>query len=117
MSNTNMDKSLFFITLSLVCIWIVVDMAVGEKYLTNFLETLFPFMKDGGGNTLSYDTEGLSTGTVEEAPLSSAAGSNNSHGKWVTDEDGEKVWVPSESASQSWNNAVTGNAMHGVRSE
>ena len=40
----DMDKSLFFITLSMVCIWLVVDTAIGKKHLLSFLSTLFPFI-------------------------------------------------------------------------
>lgn len=43
-----MDKSLFFLTLSLVCIWLIVDSAVGDDKLGAFLGTVFPFM--GGGS-------------------------------------------------------------------
>ena len=40
------DKSLFFITLSVICIWLVVDSALGENYIKKFLGTIFPFMDD-----------------------------------------------------------------------
>lgn len=40
----DMDKSLFFITLSMVCVWLVVDTAIGKKRLLSFLSTLFPFI-------------------------------------------------------------------------
>ena len=40
----DMDKSLFFITLSMVCVWLVVDTAIGKKHLLSFLFTLFPFI-------------------------------------------------------------------------
>lgn len=40
----DMDKSLFFITLAMVCVWLVVDMAIGKKRLLSFLSTLFPFI-------------------------------------------------------------------------
>ena len=39
------DKPLFFITLSFICIWLVIDSAVGENYLKRFLATIFPFIK------------------------------------------------------------------------
>ena len=48
--NGQMDKSLFFITLSAVCIWLIVDMAVGKDHLGNFLSTLFPFMDSSGSS-------------------------------------------------------------------
>ena len=74
----NMDKSLFFITLSAVCVWLIVDKAVGKDYLGSFLQTVFPFMADsGGGSTAGSYSPDLSTGTLENAPSSSAAGSNN----------------------------------------
>lgn len=40
----DMDKSLFFITLSMVCVWLIVDTAIGKKRLISFLSTLFPFI-------------------------------------------------------------------------
>lgn len=42
-----MDKGLFFVFLAFVCIWLVIDVAVGKDYLGTFLKTLFPFMKKG----------------------------------------------------------------------
>lgn len=44
------DKSLFFITLSVICIWLVVDSALGENYIKKFLSTIFPFMSDNTSN-------------------------------------------------------------------
>lgn len=71
-----MDKSLLFLLLSFVCIWLVLDVAVGNDRLGNFLETLFPFMK---GTSNSSGSTGMTTEEVEEAmenaPSSSAIGS------------------------------------------
>lgn len=47
--NGQMDKSLFFLTLSCVCIWLIVDAAIGKKYLSNFLSIIFPFMAGDSG--------------------------------------------------------------------
>lgn len=58
--NKDMDKSLFFMTLSCVCIWIVVDVAMGKNYLGNFLGTIFPFM-----NGSSSDSSGSSGSSGE----------------------------------------------------
>lgn len=44
----DMDKSLFFITLSMVCVWLIVDTAIGKKRLISFLSTLFPFIDSPG---------------------------------------------------------------------
>ena len=67
----SMDKSLFFITLSFVCIWLIVDMAIGKNYVGNFLSIIFPFMA-------SDTAEHMTTEEVEEAekeaPTSSAMG-------------------------------------------
>lgn len=38
------DQSLFFLTLSLSCIWLVLDNIWGEKYLQTFLANVFPFV-------------------------------------------------------------------------
>lgn len=65
-----MDKSLFFITLSAVCVWLIVDMAVGKDRLGGFLATLFPFM----------DSSGTSAG-VEQAKADNTPSSNDSESK------------------------------------
>lgn len=79
--NGQMDKSLFFITLSAVCIWLIVDMAVGKDHLGNFLSTLFPFM-DSSGSSGSIELnkeqeENMPKGKDDNDPKSSDAGSNN----------------------------------------
>ena len=66
-----MDKSLFFITLSAVCVWLIVDMAVGKDRLGNFLATLFPFMDSAGTEPVNSDT----------TPNSNESGSNESDSK------------------------------------
>lgn len=79
MKTGEMDKGLFFITLSAVCVWLIVDMAVGKNRLGSFLETLFPGITSiagtGESNLTEEDKEELSQGKKEEAPSSSAAGS------------------------------------------
>lgn len=40
------DNSLFFMTLSLLCVWLIVDYVIGKKYLGAFLSML-PFMNEG----------------------------------------------------------------------
>lgn len=45
-----MDKSLFFLFLSFVCIWLVLDVAVGKDRLGSFLATIFPFMDSSGSS-------------------------------------------------------------------
>lgn len=39
------DRSIFFLTLSLICIWLILDSMYGKKYIDNFLKTLFPFYR------------------------------------------------------------------------
>lgn len=69
--NHSGDKSLFFITLSFVCIWLVVDMAIGKNYLGNFLSIIFPFMD----STAEPMTEEQVKEAQQNAPSSSAIGS------------------------------------------
>lgn len=38
------DKSLFFLTLSLICVWIIIDNIIGHKYLNTFLSNMFDFI-------------------------------------------------------------------------
>lgn len=74
----NMDRSLFFMTLSFVCIWLLVDMAVGKNYLTNFLSILIPFVESSGSDVSMNETEQKLAS--ENAPSSSAMGQNKDPG-------------------------------------
>ena len=76
----NMDKSLLFMTLSAVCIWLVVDVALGKNYLGGFLTTLFPFMANGDSAPRGLMTKQEVEKTQQTAPSSSAIGSNKSYG-------------------------------------
>ena len=87
MEKTNMDKSLFFITLAMICVWLIVDVAVGKNYLFNFLGTIFPFMKDD--NSTSMTTEEVEE-AAENAPESSAIGSNKKPDTEITENKGKK---------------------------
>lgn len=42
MKNLN-DKSMFFLTLSLICVWVILDNVYGQKYLDTFLSNVFDF--------------------------------------------------------------------------
>ena len=85
MEKDHMDKSLFFITLSCICVWLIVDLAVGKNYLGKFLSTIFPFMDSPAGEVVSEETtEGMKDGTVENAPASSAGGANNKGSQYQT---------------------------------
>ena len=70
----HMDKSLFFLTISMVCIWLVVDVAVGKNRLGSFLSTIFPFMEDSGSSNVSMTPEEVEE-AKNNAPKSSAMGS------------------------------------------
>ena len=37
-----MDKGLFFMTLCLIAVWLIVDSAVGKDRIGAFLKTIFP---------------------------------------------------------------------------
>ena len=41
------DKSLFFLTLALCCVWVVLDNIWGKKYLDTFLSNIFDFYNKG----------------------------------------------------------------------
>ena len=75
----NMDKSLLFMTLSAVCVWLVVDVALGKNYLGNFLTTLFPFMA-GDDAPRGAMTEQEVEKAEQTAPNSSAIGGNKAYG-------------------------------------
>ena len=72
----DMDKSLFFITLSMVCVWLVVDTAIGKKHLLSFLSTLFPFI-DGTEKEATAKVEAEQGKQAEQKP----AGANLSPDK------------------------------------
>ena len=76
----NMDKSLLFFTLSAVCIWLVVDVALGKNYLGGFLTTLFPFMSDDNSSKGLFKNKKEVEKAAEQAPASSAIGSGSQYG-------------------------------------
>ena len=41
------DKSLFFITLALICIWVILDNFYGDKKLNRFIVSIFPSLEKG----------------------------------------------------------------------
>lgn len=41
------DRSLFFITLSLICIWLILDNYYGKKRLNTFIISIFPSLEKG----------------------------------------------------------------------
>lgn len=101
--NDNMDRSLFFMTLSLICVWLLVDMAIGKNYLTNFLTILFPFMESSGRDVSMTKEEQKEASN--NAPSSSAMGQNKDPG--------------SEDNSGLSSNAITGGngTGYGIRSK
>lgn len=96
--NKDMDKSLFFIMLSCVCIWIVVDVAMGKNYLGNFLGTIFPFMNgsssdSGGGSSGGGIGEAFSSDSVGYGTQNAAKEENKKDKITTTEEphfNGEK---------------------------
>lgn len=50
------NKSIFFLTLSFICIWVILDNIFGRRYLDTFLSNIFPFYKISNSAN-SYDTE------------------------------------------------------------
>ena len=53
-----MDKSLFFTTISLICIWLILDNIYGKKYINKFLNSLFPFVNLDDGTTKEENKPG-----------------------------------------------------------
>lgn len=71
------DKSLFFLIMSMACIWLILDQAFGAKRLQGFLAMLFPFMSDSSSSGTAMTSEQYEK-AVETAPESSAIGSDES---------------------------------------
>lgn len=42
------DKSLFFITLGMLCIWLVLDNFYGKKRVNAFILSMFPSLEKSG---------------------------------------------------------------------
>ena len=42
------DRSLFFITLALICIWLILDNFYGKKHINTFLLSIFPSLEKSG---------------------------------------------------------------------
>lgn len=62
--NSDNDNSIFFLTISLVCVWLIVDYVVGKQYVGKFISML-PFM--GGDNTAAEAAEnGLTVAQQEK---------------------------------------------------
>lgn len=40
------EKSLVFLTLGLICFWLVLDQLKGKKYISSFVTTLIPSAED-----------------------------------------------------------------------
>lgn len=56
--NSDNDNSIFFLTISLVCVWLIVDYVVGKQYVGKFISML-PFM----GGSVDNDTDDPNTTT------------------------------------------------------
>lgn len=65
-----MNKGLFFMTLSLICFWLVLDQFYGDQRIKNLVSSLFD------GETIEYTSEANQNG-------------NNRH--YATDDNGEKT--------------------------
>ena len=62
------DNSIFFLTISLICVWLVVDYVIGKKYIGKFLSML-PFLGGDDSETEKTVHSGTVTqpqGTVQE---------------------------------------------------
>lgn len=53
------DKSLFFMTLSLICVWVILDNIYGKKYLDVFLSNVFDFYKSSVTTSKTFNEKGL----------------------------------------------------------
>ena len=73
------NKSIFFLTLSFICIWLILDNIYGKKYIDRFLTAVFPFYKGdvtGTENTAVIQT----TQTENTSDDKSDTKSDNTHG-------------------------------------
>lgn len=59
-----MDKSLFFTTMSLICIWLVLDNIYGKKYINKFLNSLFSFVDLDDGTTKNKTDDVIQDGIM-----------------------------------------------------
>ena len=69
------NKSIFFLTLSFICIWLILDNIYGKKYIDRFLTAVFPFYK--GDVTGADNTNVINTSTSDNT---SDNKSDNTHG-------------------------------------
>lgn len=77
------DKSLFFLTISLVCVWLILDNLFGEKYVNKFLNSMFDFMDSDLKlpAVASPDDDVKELGETDKFVIQ----------KGMTDEDAEKI--------------------------
>lgn len=64
--NSDNDNSIFFLTISLVCVWLIVDYVVGKQYVGKFISML-PFM----GGSFVDDVRNSQIGDVQDSINSS----------------------------------------------
>ena len=53
------DKSLFFMTLSLICVWVILDNIYGKKYLDIFLSNVFDFYNSSATTSKTFNEKGI----------------------------------------------------------
>lgn len=59
----NDDNSIFFLTISLLCVWLIVDWFVGRKYVEKVI-SMMPFMSSNGSGFFTPNTTSQSMNNV-----------------------------------------------------
>lgn len=73
------DNSIFFLTISLVCVWLIVDYVVGKQYIGKFISML-PFMGgESESDKIANDIENNNLWT----PTNPDGNPNNTK-EWIT---------------------------------
>lgn len=72
--NKTDNKSILFLTLSFLCIWVILDNIFGKRYLDTFLSNVFPFYTTNSNSIIERFTDAVDTAkkmvnadTVEDA--------------------------------------------------
>lgn len=90
---SNDTKGIFFLTICIICFWLILDAAVGKKYVRRFLHTIIPFISI---DELTGTTEPNKTGTtktVTDDKGNKTTYQYNSNNIIVTTPDGKKTEV------------------------
>ena len=89
---SNDTKGIFFLTICIICVWLIIDAAVGKKYVRRFLHTILPFISIDEVNNTTVNKTGTTKVVTDEKGNKTTYEYHNDYIK-VTTPDGQKIDV------------------------